>query len=308
MYSLHPPDDASGSADRTRGKDKGTISHDSGTDIRLASMGGRKVARLHFVRTAPAQQRYTGNEGGDTLYGKASYVDASPGVPVYWLPWDMTGAIVKLKIPVKGSRLAGQSDPDRFFTAAINGCSIFIDGNAQNPTVYHAGGDTGQNGPAAQAKFWRDLVARLDPSAIWEINKEDYIKNSAVRDQKGEYSTEAAQRYKAWLENTTIGQLEIEDVRPWACVMGIRDAGGNWSFYLQENATVGYYVLKKKSHAFKKPTMVREKETYQQTADTAIVVVDRKREMSRPLRVTEIFPNHVIGARVFQPLPRLRHG
>lgn len=133
--------------------------------------------------------------------------------------------------------------PNRFFTAAINGCSVFVTGAANAPTVHHAGGDTSTNGLAAQAAFWRNLMVGLGHVGVAEVNKEDYIKNSTVLLDGGGHTTQAARDYKAWLEADYAGELEIEDVRPWGAVIGLRDGAGNWSFYLQENASVSYYTL-----------------------------------------------------------------
>lgn len=303
-YSVHPPDDAAGNRN-PRGKDHVVATLDGGTrDVRHATMGNRKVARLHLTKSPRGQ--LTNNEGGDALYGQASYLDAAPGVPVYWLPWDSSGAIVELAIPAAGTRAGGRADPNRFFTAAINGCSVFISGTRQAPTIHHAGGDTATNGPSAQALFWRNLMAGLGHVGVAEVNKEDYIKDAAFPIGTGGHTTQAARDYKAWLEADYAGTLEIEDVRPWGAVMGIRDAAGDWTFYLQENATVSYYSLAKKKRLFKSDVMVREREASQMPGAQLGVMIDRKRTLARPMRVSEIFPNRVIAARIDQPVPRFR--
>jgi hypothetical protein len=303
-YSVHPPDDAAGNTN-PRGKNVGGGTLDGGArEVRHASMGNRKVARLHLTKGQIGQ--LGGNEGGDALYGQASYLDAAPGVPVYWLPWDSGGAIVELAIPQAGTRAGGRADPNRFFTAAINGCSVFISGTRQAPTIHHAGGDTATTGPAAQALFWRNLMAGLGHVGVAEANKEDYIKNAAVPLPGGTHTTQAARDYKTWLQNNYSDGLEIEDVRPWGAVMGIRDGAGDWTFYLQENASVSYYTLRKKKRLLKKSIMVREKESSQMPGNQFGVIIDRKRTLARPMRVSEIFPNRNIAPRVDQPIPRYR--
>lgn len=304
-YSVHPPDDAAGNT-HSRGKNHAVATLDGGArNVRHATMGNRKVARLHLTKGQRGQ--VGGNEGGDALYGAASYLDAAPGVPVYWLPWDSTGAIVELQIPAVGTRAGGRADPNVFFTAAINGCSVFISGTRQAPTVHHAGGDTATNGPAQQAAFWRNLMIGLGHAGVAEVNKEDYIKNAAVPlVGVGGHSTQAARDYKTWLEGDYAGDLEIEDVRPWGAVMGLRDGAGDWTFYLQENASVSYFTLRKKKRVFKKSIMVREKETSQVAGNQFGAVIDRKRTLARPMRVSEIFPNRIVPARIDQPIPRYR--
>ena len=76
--------------------------------------------------------------------------------PIWFLPWaDLN--IIRLTIPVKGT---SNPDPDIFFTAAINGCSVFVQGSARHPTVYHAGGVTNYAINDA-VRFWREAVGIL---------------------------------------------------------------------------------------------------------------------------------------------------
>lgn len=312
-YAVHPPDDADGHKDRTireiddvRGQ----------SPVKISNMFDKKVAWLHLGRSPRGQQWRTGNEGGDTLYGSASYT-AHTGVPVYWLPWDISGAVVQMSIPKKGTRPRGEPDPDRFFTAAINGCSVFFTGDRESPTVFHCGGDTGQNGPRAAAKFWRDLITRMQGSDVLGVDKQDYITTEGVKSSSGLTTTQAAKDYDAWLRSDSSQQLEIEDIRPWGCVMGIRDDKGLWTFYLQENASVTYYVLKKKN--FLSSKMVREKEVKtfgNQGVETVSLdattkrptYVDRKRTIARPIHFYEIYPTKARTVRIDQPIPRSIHG
>lgn len=63
----------------------------------------------------------------------------------YFLPWTsdhLTRIVIPPKIPARdGVSLAAQRqrDPDLFFTAAVNGCSVFVEDDPRHPTVYHAG-------------------------------------------------------------------------------------------------------------------------------------------------------------------------
>jgi hypothetical protein len=308
-YAVHAPDDADGH----KGSKLREIDNvRTGGAIKVADMFNKKVTWLHLSRSARGQYWKSGNEGGDTLYGTASYT-AGSGVPVYWLPWDSAGAIVSLKIPKKGTRARGEPDPDRFFTAAINGCSVFFSGDRDSPTVYHCGGDTSQSGPGAAAKFWRDLVTRMQGSGVQGVDKQDYITTDGVKSTGGMTTTQAAKDYEAWLKKETSGQIEIEDVRPWGCVMGIRDDNGLWTFYLQENASVSYYTLKKKGIFSSK--LVREKEKAysgvgvpKKDKDDRQIVVDRKRTVSRPIHFYEVFPSKERTVRIDQPVPRSMHG
>lgn len=98
--------------------------------------------------------------------------------------------------------------------------------------------------------------------------------------------TANAQTFQAWLAANTGTNLRINSVEPWGCVMGVRDGAGNWKFYLQENATILFYEMKKK-HVF-----------------SSTRVQGQLRASGRPMIFREIFPN---GAwhHVFMPsLPR----
>lgn len=75
-------------------------------------------------------------------------------IPIHWLPW-YTLRIMEYSIPITPSNLVDppeQDFPRFFFTAGINGCSVFVRGQSTNPTVYHAG-ITGNLGRPAGA-FW----------------------------------------------------------------------------------------------------------------------------------------------------------
>lgn len=183
----------------------------------------------------------TNNEGGDVIKFNCSYSAANGGVPVYFLPWDSGGAIIRITIPNKGQNPV---DPDIFFTAAINGCSVFIQGQPDNPTIYHAGGDTEKPDANDAANFWRTALVReilrnpLTPNrghVTAEVNKTEYVKTPGIA---GGTTARAAQ-FEAWLKAKLdkTGKFTVTMVNPWGCVMGIR-TGNDWKFYLQENATV----------------------------------------------------------------------
>jgi hypothetical protein len=303
-YSIHPPDDAEG----YKGDNETPVQ-----GVRQARIDiDKKVAYLSLGKAKKGGSWITGNEGGKTLYGVATYVETADAIPVYWLPWDAGGAVISIKIPKKGTRARGLPDPDRFFTAAINGCSVFFEGNQDSPKVYHCGGPTYTNTADDGAKFWRDRVKELSPDdrTRREVNKTHYVRHddyttevphSTLKDQTvKKHSTKHAKRYQDWLKDQGRKELEIHEISPWGCVMGIRDDDGHWKFYLQENATVTYYVLKKKYSLFGKRfgPRVREQETDPTGAEIA-----RTRLISRPIQFTEVYPNRVKGVRINHALP-----
>lgn len=212
---------------------------------------GKKVALVNLVKREASKP---GNEGGGTVdvFGTFTISAKTDWVPAYYLPWDEGGAIVNMTIPRAGTigRDSHILDPDIFFTAAINGCSIFIQGTPENPTVYHAGGDTGRGDDMARgAGFWREVLTNFADlskgSFQTEINKMDYIKTPGqVSASDGKLTTARANEYEKWLKDQYKKTLDVKFVSPWGAVLGYR-TNGRWTFYLQENATICYMKLKK---------------------------------------------------------------
>lgn len=122
-----------------------------------------------------------------------------------------------------------------------------------------------------------------------EVNKTHYIKTPGVGPgdlHPGQgTSTPAAMAYRRWLKDHNQNVLKIEQVYPWACVLGIR-TGNDWQFYLQEDATVQYHQLVKK-HMLSKS---RKTETQM---------------VARPMVVSKVFPAGPSIHRVHMPIPRI---
>ena len=272
-YAISPPSNVEGD----KGKDVTTLDTSGFVptvtagaqpgSIRYARMSsGHKIAYIDFYKDKKMGGRSgTEQEGIDALRFDATYDGNSGLKPIYYLPWDESGAIVRLHIPTKGTL---DPDPDIFFTAAINGCSVFIQGSPDSPTVYHAGGDTGQKDLNEGARFWRhalrnhianSAIATARGTIAAEVNKTDYVKTPG---SIGNSTTLRAQEYedtlKAKLNKT--GKFSVTMVNPWGCVMGIR-TGNNWAFYLQENATVITSIVTKKgvtTQYFARPMHIRQ--------------------------------------------------
>lgn len=188
-------------------------------------------------------------EGIGVVRFRSAFEERPGWAPVYFLPWDSAGAVVRLRIPRKGE---SDPDPDIFLTAAINGCSVFVQGDADAPTVYHAGGYTGESDHNQAARFWREALAshlrssaraRARGAVGGEVNKTQYVTTPGT---VGNSTTPRAQQYETWLKQKLdkTGRFTITMVNPWGCVMGIR-TGTTWSFYLQENATVVCNIVTK---------------------------------------------------------------
>ena len=182
------------------------------------------------------------NEGTGVVRVRGKFSAFGDALPAYFLPWDDRGAIVRLTIPPKGKI---KVDPNIFFTATINGCSVFVQGDTKSPTIYHAGGSTGRKDHNDAARFWRHALqnyignsesANARGKLVSEVNKTQYIKtpgtqNNSTTPQAAEYERILHEK----LEKT--GSCEVTMVNPWGCIFGIR-SGDSWTMYLQENATV----------------------------------------------------------------------
>lgn len=212
-------------------------------------MRSKKVAHIEMftdVRDGGASNR----EGKQVVRMRSQFGAFGEAEPVYFLPWDDRGYIVKLRIP-KTTR--ADPGPSIFFTAAINGCSVFVQGDPDAPTVYHAGGSTGIKDPSEAARMWRQVLAKhirdsntasARGSIHGEVNKTQYITSTATTNAK---STPTAEQYERELRSLLDkkGSFRVEYVTPWGCVFGVR-TGNDWAFYLQENATVFCNYVKKK--------------------------------------------------------------
>jgi hypothetical protein len=260
-YAIHPLDDVAGYHGDNRANNIGPDG-----DKTLAKVAGnRKIAYIHLYKKERGDVTVTGNEGADVIHFDAQYGARADYVPIYFLPWERNGAVVRITLPP-----AAAGDPNIFFTAAITGCSIFFQGDDQHPIVYHAGGDTHRADPNAAAKYWRDTVRynlKAGAGALaGEVNKTQYLETPGVNLPPSfpgapTLTTATAKAYKDWLNNKLSKSITLQDVMPWGCVMGIR-TGQHWKFYLQENAIVIWRKIMKsgavEDRYFGRPMVIRE--------------------------------------------------
>ena len=231
------------SCDNSTFKSTGST-HAKTTSVRYAGIKtGKKVAYVEFFKDmVMGGASGAAQEGIGVMRLNASYDDTTGGTPIYFLPWDTTGAVIRLVIPRRG---VNDPDPDIFFTAAINGCSVFFQGTPDHPTVYHAGGSSGESDHNQAARFWREALSKhiaASATALGrggikaEVNKTHYVKTAGT---VGNSSTPRAEEYERYLKEKLdkVGKFTVTMVNPWGCVMGIR-TGNDWMFYLQENSTV----------------------------------------------------------------------
>ena len=271
-YAIAPPDDAGSkgvniAALDTTGFESTGSTHAKTNSVRYAGMKtGEKVAYIEFYKDMKMGGKSgASQEGIGVMRFDAGYDSTTGGTPIYFLPWDTSGAIIRLVIPRKG---VNTPDPDIFFTAAINGCSVFFQGTPDHPTIYHAGGSSGESDHNQAAKFWRQALrnhiansatATNRGGIVGEVNKTQYVKTPGT---KGNSSTPQAEEYERHLKQKLdkTGKFTVTMVNPWGCVMGIR-TGNNWMFYLQENATVICNIVTKtgvQTRYYAKPMSIRQ--------------------------------------------------
>lgn len=262
--------------------------------------GDNRIVRISFQKVT------VGNEAG-----ALTFLPSTTGVPIYFLPWGSLN-IYDLTIPDVGRNLYDPDDPANpglFFTAAINGCSVFVKGSPNSPQVFHAG-ITGEfsGGKDVAPDYWRAMVQKIllrngtsveETGRVREVNKRDY-----VYDGMHGGTTKTAIDFEQWLKGEAGPDFKSHIVSPWGCVFGIR-YGRTWAFYLQENATVTTfrYVKKKNVEKVQRHSQVdlKIKGTNQlvqkevQHKKFGLIKYDKSvyvstETVSRPIQIREFFP------------------
>jgi hypothetical protein len=316
-YSLRPDDNA-GSVGKQVGE-AGTglaaqanqqfLAGSTSNNVELREMG--KDHLVAWVNLSLQGRSSSALQTGDRVKVTAGFHNPGNHVQAYFLPW-LAGSSIRMTIPQMGFTKPGDPDPNVFFTAAISGCSIFFQGTRQRPTIYHCGGET--NYKKAQINeaigFWEEVVAaHIDHDRnkvtgqaahgalnAQRVNKSHYVATPGCKarpDQvqgtlvKQHFTTPAALAYQRQLETrTALTSVTIEDVSPWGCVLGRRAANGDWTFYLQENATIMYHkVSRSLSHPGK--------------------TTKHTNTVDRPLRWRQIFPSGATHHCVQSTIPKV---
>ncbi|MGA3073620.1 MAG: hypothetical protein ABSG56_08005 [Bryobacteraceae bacterium] len=231
-------------------------------------------------------------EGADTVCITAQAAADPAMVPAWFLPWDTRGGVVALRIPPMAGY--GGAYPPFFLTAAINGCSVFVTGTSKNPRVFHGGKGTGVDGDAVQ--IWRDMVVSISgktEAQLAQANKTMYVKDGTL-DSQGLATTRTAKtfedalnrHYAPWRNNNMNKNLiQLTEIRPWGAFFGICSAGGDWTFYLQENATISYQMYEKPA-----PENNNFFDSIAKKFKKQKPIPGRSFSVSRPMTVRQIFP------------------
>lgn len=221
-------------------------------------------------------------------------------LPIWFLPW-ASDRIVQMDIPERPRHHDMDNDPnspDIFFTAAINGCSVFVTGDSRHPTVAHLGTEASTPYGGEAAEFWRTLFAVSQEQSggrqdiLGEVNNTMYVNDTGI---SKELHTVNADAYKAFLEKIPGPGIRVKQVQPYGCVFGIR-YGRMWSFYLQENVRVTTVRVGKErktvtvQRGYLKKTLFGMKKKFKEITEEVDVQVEVETVTNRPIRVSPFYP------------------
>ena len=204
--------------------------------------GRNRVLFANIVADPEAQNRY------EVQFNAAQLT--ADWFPVYWLPWQFNHTY---RITLRRSKkVLNTANPHVFFTAALSGCMVHVDGDPYEPTVYHSNA--------------RDLPYSPPP------NRETEIPHS-MREKKGHMHANVVRAHAAfpkgpshynpqWLDAFTYSQIAasaelraaferseqerlgaemIISTYPMGMVFGIKSPShGIWTFYYQALVQVRY--------------------------------------------------------------------
>ncbi|MGD8277603.1 MAG: hypothetical protein PVH00_06230 [Gemmatimonadota bacterium] len=220
------------------------------------------------------------------LIGRAEFKRRRAGqagsFPCYWLPW-VTDGVIRTTLRPQRNQAEGP-DPDVFFTAGLNGCMIFVEGERDQPTVYHANAGS-THGPADERNSPRDLfgadqegLARACIQAKVDNMTARYRAMSQAAPKLARNADPAAPRPALGASAAALSQVhyqtnpegppedqkdaliaalgaqsttgradEISIADAVGTVFGVRDRTGLWTFYYQKIAKVRRVRFTKRS-------------------------------------------------------------
>ncbi len=268
---------------------------ENGVALMIAAREGRPIEAGDFAEMGRLQaglkMEYarTNSVRGRTTLKCLFHAAANPAaVPAYFLPWNPSGGAVELNIPNNGGGAASAANPNLFLTAALSGCSIYVEGPANSPTIFHCG--TQFDTPGAEAAvFWNRVIAELghDPTQMGGAHNKDYtvpVRGDRATMKEATGREKVAQKA---IQRAFKDTVDVEEVRSWGAVFGVRD-GTDWRFYMQENCTVTYHKIRKSKYLKRR------------------ISDGEARIYSRPMYCKEIFPNNHGAAVAFRHLRQLK--
>lgn len=196
-------------------------------------------------------------------------------LPIYWLPW-VKGGLARTTLRPRQAKHNPTEDPDYFFTAGVNGCMVFVEGQRDQPTVYHAnamdvsGPADPSNSPRALFAAGSDglatacIQAKVD-NMTQRFRQMSQARPKLARDEANPAAPRPALPLKAGAlsqkdylvykegppddektaliaalgaQSTTGRNDEISIEEGQGTVFGIRDDAGSWTFYYQKTIKI----------------------------------------------------------------------
>jgi hypothetical protein len=200
---------------------------------------------------------------GHVVVMTASIAPKAGWIPTYFLPWDPSGAIVEINITKPRTAFTDDTHPKLFFTATLSGCSIFVKGSREAPTILHCGTSFATPSDIPSAQYWAsvlDVAETFGASNAMQKKRAEVHAADYMLPKRGTpgVGVQHAQTFKTGLEQHYQGSdLTIDEVLPWGTFFGIRD-GDKWTFYLQENAAIRIRKADGKYFETSRPMVVRK--------------------------------------------------
>ncbi len=184
-------------------------------------------------------------------------------IPSYFLPWRKDHMMrIKLKPSPKHATTEKNKvvQPDVFVTAALQGCSIMVSGEPEQPVVYHLnaastkgphdetfGGNDAQFDIAAASKIQK--MRQMYASARSEFRKEGPKTEFGLRGNQDAFTSSGAHvneymlgvkpGVNAMLRNQYAGVGNLHQVAQFGTVFGVRK-DGTWRFYRQSRTRLSF--------------------------------------------------------------------
>lgn len=173
-----------------------------------------------------------------------------------------------------------------------------VAGDPKAPIVTHGGTASARSRPEVDENAFHLGNSRLHWSGLFEkelakngaqgpisgVHKEDYINRAFTK------TTPEAMMYDRFLQDSKLKSLRIDCINPQGCVFGVRDAGGNWSFYLQKTITFTFTKLRKKGVINTKYVPALMPITKAVPGGTQTEMVEDQRTASVTIEVVKFYP------------------
>ena len=158
---------------------------------------------------------------------------------LFYLPYRKNGT-TRMKLDQPDDWAGGEV---KFFaTAAIDGCSVYIEGPAHTPKVTHA------NAANVQPTLATDTYAQKQPKILAKSQAMDarvqFVRKTAVTVvERPDYMVEAPAQVHAAKQQFALRKgipiVQVQSYMPFGAVMGVK-SGGLWTFYMQKSGAFQY--------------------------------------------------------------------